>query len=152
MTGEEYDVILADPPLKFKVWHNATGSGRSADKHYKTMLADEVTRLDVQKLCARNCALFLWSLWPQMPEAFEIIKSWGFKYKTVAWVWVKTNLISEGYFTGLGYYTRANTEACLLAIRGNLPVAAHDVRALIVSPRRKHSQKPDEQYQKIERL
>ncbi len=52
----------------------------------------------------------------------------------------------------MGYYTRANSEPCILAVRGSMPVAIHNERNLIISPIRDHSRKPDEQYSKIERL
>src|SRR6185295_19342344 len=80
------------------------------------------------------------------------ISAWGFQYKTIAWTWVKLNKSSMGFFTGMGYYTRANTEPCLLAVRGKMPVAVHDIQALIVSPIQEHSRKPDDQYRKIEAL
>jgi N6-adenosine-specific RNA methylase IME4 len=145
-----YDVILADPPWSFRVWDKDTGSGRSAASHYSTMSTDELEKLKLPS--NKNCALFLWVCWPTLPEGLDLIKAWGFKYKTIAWSWAKLNKSGNGFFTGMGYYTRANTEPCILAVKGNMPVSAHDVKALIVSPRREHSRKPDEQYAKIERL
>jgi N6-adenosine-specific RNA methylase IME4 len=97
--------------------------------------------------------LFLWAVWPRLPDALAVITAWGFAYKALAWVWVKQNRRSPGYHLGLGYYTRANSEPCLLATRGRPGrPCARDVSALIVAPRREHSRKPDEQYAKIERL
>lgn len=148
----KYDVILADPPWEFCVWNRDTGQGRSPASHYPTMSLDEICALPVEQFAARDCALFLWAVWPRIFDADKVISAWGFRYKTIAWVWAKLNRSGMGWFTGLGYYTRANTEPCLLATRGRMPVAAHDVLALIVSPVRQHSRKPDEQYAKIERL
>lgn len=70
----------------------------------------------------------------------------------MAWVWVKSKKDGSGFATGMGHYTRANSEPCLLAMKGRMPVAARDVLSIIHSPRRKHSQKPEAQYEKIERL
>ena len=145
-----YSVILADPPWMFKVWSKNTGKGRTAEKHYRTMTTADICELSIP--AAENCALFLWAVWPALPDALEVIKAWGFEYKTVAWTWVKLQKASMGFHFGLGYYTRANTEPCLLAVRGKMPVAVHDVQALICSPVREHSRKPDEQYGKIDRL
>ena len=145
-----YRVILADPPWTFRVWSKDTGAGRSAESHYTTL--DAATLRAMRPPAEKNSALFLWAVWPSLPEALALIDSWGFEYKTIAFVWVKLNKNSMGTFTGMGYYTRANTEPCLLAVRGTMPVAAHDVQALIMSPVQEHSRKPEDQYRKIERL
>jgi N6-adenosine-specific RNA methylase IME4 len=148
--NDSYDVILADPPWSFRVWAEDTGNGRSASAHYLTMITQDICNFKVP--ASKNCALFMWACWPTLPDAFQVISAWGFEYKTIAWVWAKLNKSSMGFFTGMGYYTRANTEPCLLAVRGTMPVAVHDIQALIVSPVRAHSQKPDDQYRKIEAL
>ena len=147
-----YDIILADPPWDFKVWNKDTGSGRSASAHYKTMSLDEIFGLQVKNVSSKNCALFLWGVWPRIYDTEKVIKAWGFEYKTLAFIWVKQTKSQMKFFTGMGYYSRANSEPCLLAVKGKMPVRAHDVLALIVSPVRSHSQKPDEQYEKIARL
>lgn len=144
-----YPVILADPPWEFSVW-NAAKSDRHTSHKYSLMNTDAIMSLPVP--AAENCALFLWATWPNLPDAFKVITAWGFTYRTIAWDWVKLNENSMGTHMGMGYYTRANTEPCLLAVRGRMPVKMHDVQALILSPVRQHSRKPDEQYAKIERL
>lgn len=150
---KKYDVILADPPWDFRVWDKDTGSGRSASAHYPTMSINDICALPVRKLMKPDCALFLWAVWPSIFDNIpKLLSVWGFAYKTLAWIWVKSKKNGEGFTTGMGYYSRANSEPCLLAVRGSMPVAAHDVLAVIHSPRRAHSQKPDEQYEKIERL
>ena len=113
---------------------------------------DEIVSLPVADVTEDNCALFFWSVWPRLFDAKTVIDAWGFSYRTLAFVWVKLNKNSMGLFTGMGYYGRANTEPCLLAVRGRMPVEAHDVLSVIMSPIREHSQKPSEQYDKIERL
>jgi N6-adenosine-specific RNA methylase IME4 len=147
-----YDVILADPPWAFEVWNRDTGNGRSAESHYPTMSLDAICSLPVADLAADNCALFLWAVWPSIFDAQKVIEAWGFAFKTLGFEWVKLTESGMGFHIGMGYYTRANPEPCLLAVRGSMPVAVHDERNLIVSPVRRHSQKPDEQYRKIERL
>ncbi len=151
--GKKYGVILADPPWSYYSWDKNTGpNGRTAAKHYPTMQVEDIASLPVCDLAADSCALFMWAVWPDIFRAKEVIEAWGFEYRTIAWVWVKLNPSSIGFHMGLGYYTRANTEPCLLAVKGSMPPAVKDVQALIVSPVRKHSQKPDEQYSKIDRL
>ena len=153
MAGKKYGVILADPPWSYYSWDANTGSkGRTAAKHYPTMSVEDISRLPIASLAADNCALFLWAVWPDIFRAKEVIEAWGFTYRTIAWSWTKLNPSSIGFHTGLGYYTRANTEPCLLAVKGSKPPAVKDVKALIVSCVREHSRKPDEQYSNIERL
>lgn len=148
----KYDIILADPPWDFRVWSRDTGSGRSPSAHYKTMDLKAICDLPVADVASRNCALFLWGVWPRVFDTQAVMAAWGFTYKTLAWVWIKQTRSQMKFFMGMGYYTRANSEPCLLATRGRMPVRARDVLALIVAPVRKHSQKPDEQYEKIARL
>lgn len=145
-----YPVILADPPWAYRKHDKELGWGRTAEANYPTMDTPDICKLVVP--AADNCALFLWGTWPKLPDALQVIEAWGFTYKTIAWVWTKLNKNSMGFFTGMGFYTRGNTEPCLLAVRGRMPVLAHDVQALIVSPVQEHSRKPDDQYRKIENL
>jgi len=148
-----YDVILADPPWEFTAWSKEIGpNGRTAEKHYRTMAHDDIAKFPVGDLVPENAALFLWCVWPSLTQCIKTGEAWGFTYRTIAWVWVKSNPTGFGHHMGLGYYTRANTEPCLLFVRGTMPVSARDVLALIYSPVRGHSKKPDEQYGKIERL
>lgn len=146
-----YDIILADPPWDFKVWNKDTGAGRSASAHYNTMSLEDICSLPIANIASKNCALFLWAVWPRIFDAQKVIEAWGFRYATKAWTWIKTTKTGSPAW-GMGYYTRANDEPCLLATRGSMPVAVHNELALIFSQRREHSQKPNEQYAKIERL
>ena len=147
----KYDVILADPPWEFSVW-NAEKSDRHVSHKYDLMSVEDICALSVSKIAEENCALFLWATWPNILDALSVIDAWGFKYRTCAWTWVKSKRSGFGFHFGMGYYTRANTEPCLLAVKGRMKVQAHDVLGLLYYPVRKHSQKPDDQYGKIERL
>lgn len=149
----KFNVILADPPWDFRVWNKDTGNGRSASKHYQTMSINDLCALPVRNVAADNCALFLWTVWPSIFEYVPpLLEAWDFTYRTKGFVWVKARKSGFSFHFGMGYYTRANTEPCLLAVRGKMPVQDHGVSELIYAPIRKHSQKPDEQYTKIERL
>jgi N6-adenosine-specific RNA methylase IME4 len=65
--------------------------------------------LPIETLAAEDCALFLWSIWPELPGAIQVIEAWGFELKTCAFIWVKQNRDGNGLFTGMGYWTRANS-------------------------------------------
>jgi N6-adenosine-specific RNA methylase IME4 len=113
----------------------------------------DINALHVSKIAAKNSVLLMWAIDPMLNVAFDVIKAWGFTFKTVGFYWVKKNMKSAGFFTGLGYYTRANPEQCLLATRGaGLKRMDRSVRRLIVAPRGRHSQKPTEAYNRIGRL
>ena len=84
---EKYQIIYADPPWRYE---NNGGQG-VAEKHYKTMSVEEICNLPVKALTDKNAVLFLWVTFPQLAEAFQVMEAWGFKYKTVGFVWVKQN-------------------------------------------------------------
>jgi len=148
---KKYKVILADPPWQWKTW-SKKGRTKTPDKHYAEMSLDKIKKLNVQKYAANDCVLLLWTTYPHILDAFKIINAWGFKFSTIAFTWVKTNKNSGSIFMGMGYWTRTNAEICMLAKQGHPHRQAADVRQVIISPRRRHSQKPDEQYKRIERL
>lgn len=150
MTGR-YGAILVDPPWSFRVWNRDTGRGRSAESHYATLSFADLASLPVGRLAAPDCALFLWAVMPSLPDAIALGQAWGFRYKTVAFTWAKTTVRGRWHF-GLGYWTRANAEVCLLFTRGKPKRAARNVRQLIVAPVGAHSAKPAEQYERIEAL
>lgn len=140
-----YRTILADPPWEFETWGEA-GKDRSPDAHYPTLSIEEIAALPVAELAAEDCALFLWAQWNTIPECRGVIEAWGFRYVTCAFVWVK-----DGNF-GNGYWTRHDTEPCLLATRGRPARLDKGVRQSIAGPRGRHSAKPEEIYPRIERL
>lgn len=145
---KRYTVIYADPPWRYE---QKRLSG-AAEKHYPTMSMDDLERLDVEGITEKDAALFLWVTFPQLPEALRLIKAWGFKYKTVAFVWVKQNKSGKGWFFGLGFWTRSNAEICLLATKGKPKRKSAKVRQLILSPVRSHSEKPEEARSRITEL
>jgi len=143
LPNKKYNIIYADPAWYFKTYSDK-GNKRSAVQHYNCMSINDIYDLPVNAICNDDCILFIWVIDPMLPEAMEVIKRWGFKYKTVAFTWVKENKKSEGYFTGLGYWTRANPEMCLLATKGKPKRLCKAVKQLIISKRQEHSKKPDE--------
>ena len=144
MSKKKYNIIYADPPWAYKVW-SKKGKGRSAESHYNTMTKEDIQNLNVQSITEKDAVLFLWVTYPCLEEGLELIKKWGFTYKTCAFSWVKTNKKNSNPFTGMGYYTRATNEICLLATKGKvLPRKSKSVKQVILSPIREHSRKPDE--------
>lgn len=151
-----FAAILADPPWQFQAW-SGKGTARAAENHYSTMSMDDIAALPVSDLAAEDCVLFMWVVWPTLPDALTVINAWGFTYKTCGFAWLKSDpyrlfAMEEDVYMGLGYWTRANSEVCLLATRGKPKRKSAGVRQGIISPRREHSRKPDEIHQRIERL
>lgn len=145
-----YGVIYADPAWTFSTRSNE-GKGRSPEQHYDCMSLEEIKALPVQDLAAKDCVLLMWVIDTHLPMALDVMSAWGFKYKTKGFNWVKLN--QDGTpFTGMGFWTRANPEDCLLGTKGHPKRVAKDVRRLLMSPRREHSRKPDEIRDEIERL
>jgi N6-adenosine-specific RNA methylase IME4 len=109
-------------------------------------------RLDMQSIMARDCAVFMWACMPTLPEALDLGMAWGLTYKTTAFTWVKRNRVANTFFVGLGYWTRANAELCLLFTRGKPKRKSKRVQQIIYAPVGRHSAKPEAAYQRIEAL
>lgn len=149
-----YQVILADPPWPGhkKGWTARSGRGFTVEEHYPSMNREELLSLPIRNLATDNSLLFLWVRSPRLGLGLEVMKAWGFTYKTVVFVWVKLDPLAQTPFIGLGYWTQTSVELCLLGKRGNPKRKEAGMRQLITASRREHSRKPDEQYERIERM
>ncbi len=145
LAASGFQVLYADPPWRL------SGSGKGSPP-YPMMVTKDISALPVERPAAPDCALLLWAVHSHLPDALAVIRAWGFSYKTVAFTWVKRTPRDTGFFLGRGYWTHANAEVCLLATRGKPRRAGTGVSSLVVSPRREHSQKPDEVRERIVRI
>ena len=148
---KKYGIIYADPPWHYRVY-SKKGAGRSAESHYPTMTIEEIQALPVSELADKDCALFMWITFPLLKESLSVLSAWGFKFKTIAFVWIKQNRKSDSLFWGMGYWTRTNAEFCVLATKGKPKRMAKNVHQVIVSHIEEHSKKPDEARRRIVRL
>lgn len=159
---QKFSVILADPPWPYKSRGTNAPAGR-AERHYPLMSMTELINLPVRELAdPAGCALMLWTTAPMMREALQLMKAWGFQYKTIAFTWAKTikgakegpsdNL--NGIFSGTrGYYTRPNAEFVLVGTKKRAPKRlSATVKQIIVSRATGHSRKPEEAHRRIEQL
>lgn len=146
---KKYSIIYADPPWSYR--DRRKGYGGAKD-HYPTMKVDDICNLPIQKITAKNAALFLWVTFPNLPEGLKVMNSWGFKYKTLGFSWIKMNKKSKTPFFGMGYYTKSNCEICLLGIKGRMKPISNKVSSVIITPREEHSKKPDIVREKIVEL
>jgi N6-adenosine-specific RNA methylase IME4 len=165
LDGEkQYPVLYPDPPWEFEVYSEDTGQGRAAAAHYRTMSLPElcdlqidgrpVTAFQAQRMgmespkaavAADDCAMFMWTTAPHLPDALKLLQAWGFEYKTHC-VWVKDKI-------GLGFWFRNRHEILLVATQGEVRAPVHGTQweSVIEAPRStRHSQKPVEGYELIE--
>lgn len=137
---KKYSIIYADPPWSYE---RAKGEGVAAAQ-YNTMSIEEIKSIPVESIADKDSVLFLWTTFPKLDEAMTLFEAWGFKYKTCAFVWAKTNRKSPGFFVGLGFWTRSCVEICLLGTRGHPKRESKKVRQMCIAPLTYHSHKPDE--------
>ncbi len=141
-TKKKYNIIYADPPWSFKHYSDK-GKGRAPDNYYKCQSLNDIKNLPIGDLAKDNCVLFMWVTYPFLEKSFEVLKAWGFKYKTVGFTWVKKNKKSDSWFWGMGYWTRSNAEICIIATRGKITRQSSSVHQIIDTPIEEHSKKPD---------
>jgi len=146
--NKKYQIIYADPP-----WSYADqGCQGTMANHYKGMKITDICKLPINEIADFNCVLFMWATYPMLKEALLVIEAWGFKYKSIAFQWLKLNKKNGKPFYGLGRWTRGNTEPCLLAVKGKPKRASASVFQLIQTPIEGHSKKPDIVRNKIVQL
>jgi len=150
---KKYNIIYADPAWTFKNY-NDKKSNSNANHHYLCMTLEEIKALPVNDITDDNCILFMWCTDPLLNKQIEVINSWGFKYKTVAFYWIKENKnkTNSTYWKGTGYWTRANPEICVLATKGKPRRISGNVDKLVFAVRDAHSKKPKIVKDKIVKL
>lgn len=146
--NKRYSIVYADPPWTYPKTGGTTNSRGMAKQFYSTMPLKDICNLPVDSIAKENCALFLWATYPQYPNALKVIEAWGFQYFGLAFNWIKKTNTGKDFF-GMGYWTRANPEMCLLAFKGKMKPQVHNIRQLLYAPIEGHSKKPDEVREKI---
>jgi N6-adenosine-specific RNA methylase IME4 len=138
-----YDVILADPPWRYGF---SRSKSRKIERQYPTMPTADIAALKVAELCKPDAVLFMWATMPKLPDALEVIKAWGFTYKTGA-AWDKVRL-------GMGYYFRGRHELLLVGVRGKprVPKPKDRPASILTEKRGRHSKKPEISFAAIERM
>lgn len=143
----KYRIIYADPP-----WSDGgRNDARGIKSKYPTMETEELCNFPIKNLAEEDCFLFIWVVSARLKDAFKVIEAWGFEYKTIAFVWIKTTNQNTFYY-GMGNWTRSNAELCLIATKGNCKRINADVNQIVKAPRKEHSKKPNEVREKILRL
>ena len=153
-SGNKYKLLLGDPPWAYGATKNTNCSlWGVTQNHYSTMSQDDLKKLPVSSITADDSMLFMWATFPNLQQGLDVMKAWGFEYKTVAFVWVKqskTSCTPKKY--GLGWYTRSNCEIVMLGRKGKFVRNAANVQQVIQTALREHSRKPDEVRTRILKL
>lgn len=147
---QHFSVAYADPPWHFKN-RSKKGEKKHANNHYPTMKTPDIMAMPVGDLMASNSVLFIWGTWAMKEDCDAVLKAWGFTYKT-GFPWTKTTLDGRHLSFGTGYILRNCSEFVHVGTKGKPVRQAKNVRGAIISPRHKHSVKPDRTYQMIEKL
>lgn len=147
---KKYQIIYADPPWSYN--DKALAGNRGSCCKYNVQTKDWIDNLPVSTIADDNCVLFLWVTMPKLNECWELIQKWGFTYKTVAFTWIKRNKKSPSWFWGMGRWTRANAELCLIATKGKPKRINAGIHSIVTTPIEKHSKKPNEVRKRIIQL
>ena len=142
---KKYKIIYADPPWAYK---NMGNIQNNVLKHYSTMKQEDIESLNVNEIADDNSILFLWVTMPKLQEGLNVIKAWGFEYKTCGFNWIKKNKCGSNFF-GVGWYTKSNSELCLIGTKGRSPKVSNSISQIIETVRGKHSEKPNIVREKI---
>lgn len=149
--NKKYQIIYADPPWSYN--DKMSGHSFSLDHEYETQSKQWISKLPVRDITEKDCCLFLWVTSPLLDEGIQVLQDWGFKYKTIAFVWSKYSKNGKE-ISNLGRWTMGNVELCILGVKGNPNKWRQDnsIKQLVKAERTKHSKKPDEVRKRIVQL
>lgn len=144
LDNKKFDVIYADPPWAFNSKKSGGSMKSGASQKYDVMHIDDIKSLPVSDLASDNCLLVMWWVGAMPQEAIDLVEAWGFKLKNMnGFVWNKQTVKGLPFF-GMGYYSRAGSEAAIIAVKGKPDIKSRSVRAVVTAPVSKHSEKPNE--------
>lgn len=147
----QFGLILADPPWRFATFDGKSAVPTQAADPYDTMTLDDIKGLPLAFTGAADCVCVMWATAPLLPEAIDVLKAWGFTYKT-AGSWAKQSSTGKKWAFGTGYVFRSAAEFYVVGMRGAPRIKSRSVRNLIVAPVREHSRKPDDMHENCEKL
>ena len=143
----KYKTILADPPWRYDNARTGGSMKSGAEHHYPVMNIEEICKLGqwIQGIADKNCVLFMWITSSKLNEVWDVIRDWGFQYKT-SMIWVKTRIL------GMGFWFRVQYELCLICTMGKPKPFYCSVPNIFFAPVTRHSRKPERFFQLIDPL
>ncbi len=148
----KFDVIYADPPWSYSEVPYFKKS-LAIQYKYPTLKKKDLFNIDVESIAKKDCWLFVWTVWAQLPQALKVMESWGFSYRTCAFVWAKKT--KKNWLNAKTYgrcCTQGSTEVVLCGKRGSPKRHAQNVEQFLEAATRGNSVKPDEIYGRIEKI
>jgi len=147
---KRFSVLYADPPWDYNdrtFLNGKCNETGAASDHYQTMSPQDLMDMHVAKIADKNSILYMWTTGPQLQISMDVLQAWGFRYKTIAFVWEKVRC-------NPGHYTMSSVEICLVATRGSIPKprGTRNERQFHQKLRTQHSAKPDHFRKCIERM
>lgn len=144
-------VVLADPCWYYADRKKGKTVGGACNQ-YALMKTPEIAALNIQRLCADDCVMYMWATCPHFESMLTVMKAWGFKFVTKGFTWIKNNE-GGGLFAGPGNYTASNSEDVWIGRRGKfLKPETRLVPQVILQPRTKHSRKPDAVHDRLDKM
>ena len=141
---KKYEIIYADPPWQFKNKKTGGSMISGAASKYLTTGIEGLKKIPVKEISADNCTLIMWYVGSMPQEAIDLVHAWGFTIKNLnGFVWRKLTKTGKDHF-GMGFRTRAGSEAAIIATKGKPKVYSHSVRAVRSASVGRHSEKPSE--------
>lgn len=148
---KRFKVLYPDMPWTYKDLGKA--GKRGASTQYQTMDLMDMINLPIEKIAAKDSCIFMWATDPLFKDALTLMKAWGYQYKRVAFVWIKMTKDMKKPRMNLGRTTRSNAEFVIYGTKGeNLPILDHGVSQVVLTPQLRHSVKPLEVSDRIDRL
>lgn len=144
-----YGLIMADPPWKFKNY-SKKGERKGAGTQYNCMSIQDIAKMRVSELATDQCVLWLWATNPMLPQAFEVMRAWGFAFVTSG-TWLKTTKTGKMQW-GTGYRLRSTSEPFLIGTIGKPPLGSRSVPSGFSALAREHSRKPEDAYRFAEMM
>lgn len=150
-TDKKYNIIYADPAWSYRDYTSREVAEKNLNKNskksvvmkYDVMKTQDLCSLPIKNISAENCILFMWVTMPKLNECFKLMDSWGFKYSTCGFTWIKKNKKNtNSNFWGMGRWTRSNAELCLIGIKGKPQRVSKSIHSVIETPIEEHSKKP----------
>ncbi len=153
---KKYNIIYADPPWQFgsKAYQDSNRKMLILEKtQYDTLNVEELKKLNIKEISPEDCICFMWVTDSHLKEGIEVLESWGFKYKTIGFNWIK-KYKSGSFCVNFAPWTLKSWEICLIGIKGTMGKykIVNNIQGLVIEERTTHSKKPEEVKKRIEQL
>lgn len=146
---KKYQIIYADPPWKTKTFKEKKDGLISRDLPYVQMADKEIMDMPIREIVADDAILFMWCIDSRIPILPKLMKSWGFEFKCIGFVWGKKAKTTDGFNGGFSSYTKRDCEFCFIGTRGKYLNLCRGVNQILLEPKGPHSKKPDEVRKRI---